>query len=282
LLAGGAYAVWNRAGRADLSVGSKDFTESVLLAEIFAQACEARGLKVERRYELGGNLAHDSLVAGRIDVYPEYTGTSLMAILKHQPSTDARAVYEQVKREYAERFDVEVGPPLGFEDTFAVLVRGDDARRLNLKTVSDAAVHAPEWRAGFGQDFMSRADGYEGFARAYGLRFAGRPREMDLSLSYRALAGHEVDVIAGNSTDGMIATLGLVQLEDDRHYFPPYEAVLLARRDTLERLPAAREVLRKLAGSISTEEMRRLNYEVDGEKRAADAVVREWLRSKGL
>ncbi len=282
VLAGGTFALLNRAGRADIAVGSKDFTESVLLAEIFAQACEARGLKVERRYELGGNLAHDSLVAGRIDIYPEYTGTSLMAILKHPPSTDARAVYEQVKREYAERFDVEVGPPLGFEDTFAVLVRGDDARRLNLKTVSDAAAHAPEWRAGFGQDFMSRADGYEGFARAYGLRFNGRPREMDLSLSYRALADREVDVIAGNSTDGMIATLGLVQLEDDRHYFPPYEAVLLARRDTLERLPAAREVLQRLAGSITTEEMRKLNYEVDGRKRAAADVVREWLRAKGL
>jgi osmoprotectant transport system permease protein len=282
VLAGGAFALWNRAGRADLAVGSKDFTESVVLAEVFAQALEARGLKVERRYELGGNLAHDSLVAGRIDAYPEYTGTSLMAILKHPPSTDARAVYEQVKREYAARFDVEVGPPLGFEDTFAVLVRGEDARRLNLKTVSDAAPHAPELRAGFGQDFMSRADGYEGFARAYGLRFASRPREMDLSLSYRALADGGVDIIAGNSTDGMIATLGLVQLEDDRHYFPPYEAVLLARRDTLERLPQAREVLQRLAGSISTEEMRRLNYEVDGKKRAAADVVREWLRAKGL
>jgi osmoprotectant transport system permease protein len=282
VLAGGAFALWNRAGRADISVGSKDFTESIVLAEVFAQALEARGLKVERRYELGGNLAHDSLVAGRIDAYPEYTGTSLMAILKHPPSTEARAVYEQVKREYAARFDVEVGPPLGFEDTFAVLVRSADAGRLNLKTVSDAAVHAPRWRAGFGQDFMSRADGYEGFARAYGLRFAGRPREMDLSLSYRALASGEVDVIAGNSTDGMIATLGLTQLEDDRHYFPPYEAVLLARRDTLERLPRAREVLQKLAGSISTEEMRRLNYEVDGKKRAAADVVREWLRAKGL
>ncbi|MDT7688568.1 MAG: osmoprotectant transport system substrate-binding protein opuBD [Acidobacteriota bacterium] len=282
VLAGAAFALWSRAGRADIAVGSKDFTESVILAEIFAQSLEARGLKVERRYELGGNLAHDSLVASKVDAYPEYTGTSLMAILKHPPGTDARAVYEQVKSEYATRFDVEVGPPLGFEDTFAVLVRSDDARRLNLKTVSDAVPHAPEWKAGFGQDFMSRADGYEGFARAYGLRFSGRPREMDLSLSYRALASGEVDIIAGNSTDGMIATLGLTQLEDDRHYFPPYEAVMLLRRDTLERLPQVREVLQRLAGAISTEEMRRLNYEVDGKKRAAADVVREWRQSKGL
>lgn len=282
VLAGAAFALWSRASRADVKVGSKDFTESIILAEIFAQGLEARGLTIERRYELGGNLAHGALVAGEVDVYPEYTGTSLMDILKHPPATDARAVYERVKADYAARFDVEVGPPLGFEDTFAILVRGDDARRLNLKTVSDAAAHARGWRAGFGQDFMSRADGYEGFARAYGLQFAGRPREMDLSLSYRALAEGQVDVIAGNSTDGMIATLGLTQLADDRHYFPPYEAVLLTRRDALERLPAAREVLQRLAGSISTDEMRRLNYEVDGNKRAPADVVREWRRAKGL
>jgi osmoprotectant transport system permease protein len=282
ILAGVGFALWNRSAKADVRVGSKDFTESIILAEIYAQGLEARGLKVERRYELGGNLAHDALVAGEVDAYPEYTGTSLMSILKRPPMTDARAVYELVKSEYAARFDAEVGPPLGFEDTFAILVRADDARRLNLKNISDAAAHAPGLRAGFGQDFMSRPDGYEGFARAYGLRFNGRPREMDLSLSYRALAEGQVDIIAGNSTDGMIAALGLTQLEDDRHYFPPYEAVLLLRRDALERLPAAREVLQKLAGSISTEEMRRLNYEVDGNKRAAAEVVREWRRAKGL
>jgi osmoprotectant transport system permease protein len=282
VLTGAGFALWRWSAKADVRVGSKDFTESVILAEIYAQGLEARGLKVERRYELGGNLAHDALVAGEVDVYPEYTGTSLMSILKHPPSTDARAVYELVKSDYAARFDVEVGPPLGFEDTFAVLVRGDDARRLNLKNISDVTSHAPRMRAGFGQDFMSRPDGYAGFARAYGLQFDGRPREMDLSLSYRALAEGQVDVIAGNSTDGMIATLGLTQLEDDRHYFPPYEAVLLLRRDALERLPAAREVLQKLAGSISTEEMRRLNYEVDGNKRPAADVVREWRQSKGL
>src|SRR2546421_1009483 len=282
IAAGLALAAWRSAARADVVVGSKDFTESVILAELVSQMLEARGLKVERRYELGGNLTHDSLVAGRIDAYPEYTGTSLMTILKHPPSTDARAVYEQVKREYAERFDVEVSPPLGFEDTFAILVRSTDARRLNLKTISDVTTYAPKWRAGFGQDFMSRKDGYEGFARAYDLQFAERPREMDLSLSYRALADRGVDIIAGNSTDGMIATLGLTQLEDDRHYFPPYEAVILARRDTLARLPQMREVIQKLAGAISTDEMRRLNFEVDGEKRAAADVVREWRQSKGL
>ncbi|HYE13599.1 MAG TPA: ABC transporter permease/substrate-binding protein, partial [Pyrinomonadaceae bacterium] len=259
VMAFGAYALLRRGGGGGgerAVVGSKDFTESIILAEMLAQMLEERGVRVERRFELGGNLAHDSLVSGRIDFYPEYTGTSFTAILKHAPLTDPRAVYEQVRREYAERFNVEASAPLGFSNDFAILVRGDDARRLGIKTVSEAAAHAPKWRAGFGQDFMSRADGYEGFARAYGLRFAARPREMDLSLSYRALAEREVDVIAGNSTDGMIATLGLAQLEDDRHYFPPYEAVLVVRRDALERLPRAREVLQRLAGSISTEEMR--------------------------
>ena len=192
-------------------------------------------------------------------------------------NTDARAVYETVKRDYAEKFDVEVSPPLGYENTFAILVRGLDARRLNLKTISDAVPHAREWRAGFGQDFMSRADGYPGFARAYNLQFAAAPREMDLSLTYRALAAGQVDLIAGNSTDGLINALDLFQLEDDRHYFPPYEAVILIRRDTLARVPAANDVLRLLGGKLSTEEIRRMNYEVDGNHRDKREVAREWI-----
>jgi glycine betaine/choline ABC-type transport system substrate-binding protein len=261
-------------------VGSKDFTESVILAEIVAQELEARGLQVERQFELGGNLCHDALVAGRIDFYPEYTGTSYTAILKHPPMTDTRAVYEQVKREYAEKFNVEVSAPLGFSNDFAILVRGADARRLNLKTISEAAPQAREWRAGFGQDFMSRADGYPGFSRAYGLEFKEPPREMDLSLTYRALSTGQVDLIAGNSTDGLIAALDLFQLADDRHYFPPYEAVILLRRDALARSPVVREVLESLRNAISTEEMRRLNYEVDGNKRTPKEVVSQWLKNK--
>jgi osmoprotectant transport system permease protein len=258
-------------------VGSKDFTESVILAELVAQLLEARGLSVERRFELGGNLAHDALVSGQIDLYPEYTGTSYTAILHHQPITDPRAVYEQVKREYADNFRVAVSDPLGFSNDFAILVRGADARRLNLKSISDVAVHAREMRAGFGQDFMSRADGYPGFSRAYGLKFSEQPREMDLSLTYRALASGQVDLIAGNSTDGLIAALDLVQLEDDRHYFPPYEAVILARQDTLARTPDVAEALAHLRNAISTDEMRRLNYEVDGKKRDPKQVVGEWI-----
>ena len=266
---------------ARVSIGSKDFTESALLAEIAAQMLEARGVSVERRFELGGNLPHEAMVSGTLDLYPEYTGTSYTAILHHAPIGDPRAVYDQVKQEYASKFNVEVSPPLGFENTFAILVRGEEARRLNLKTISDAAPHASRWRAGFGQDFMSRADGYPGFSKMYGLKFA-EVREMDLSLTYIALSTRQVNLIAGNSTEGRIATLDLFQLADDRRYFPPYEAVYLVRQDSVTRVPALREVLTKLANAISTEEMRRLNYEIDGNKRDPKEVVREWLGGRGL
>ena len=269
------------AGVARVSVGSKDFTESALLAEIAAQMLEKRGVSVERRFELGGNLPHEALVNGTLDLYPEYTGTSYTAILHHTPISDPRAVYEQVKQEYASKFNIEVSQPLGFENTFAMLVRGEDARRLNLKTISDAAPQAPRWRAGFGQDFMSRADGYPGFSKAYGLKFA-EVREMDLSLTYIALSSRQVDLVAGNSTEGRIATLDLFQLADDQHYFPPYEAVYLVRQDSLTRVPALQEVLAKLANGISTDEMRRLNYEIDGNKRDPKGVVKEWLAKRGL
>ena len=282
LVIAGATFLWgsSRTNRADkVVVGSKDFTESALLAEIVAQMLEARGVSVERRFELGGNLPHEALVAGTLDLYPEYTGTSYTAILHHKPITDPRAVYTQVKQEYADNFHVEVSPPLGFDNTFAILIRGADAQKLNLKTISDAASHTNAWRAGFGQDFMSRADGFPGFSQAYGLKFA-EVREMDLSLTYIALSSRQVDLIAGNSTEGRIATLDLFQLADDRHYFPPYEAVYLVRQDTLARVPALREVLDKLANAISTDEMRRLNYEIDGNRRDPKEVVREWIGGK--
>ncbi len=263
-------------------VGSKDFTESAILGEIAAQMLEARGVIVERKFELGGNLPHEGLLASQIDIYPEYSGTAYTAILKHAPITDPRAVYDQVKQEYAEKFKIALSEPLGFDNTFAILVRGAEARRLKLKTISDAAPYVRNWRAGFGQDFMSRADGYPGFVKAYGLKFADQPREMDLSLTYIALSSGKVDLIAGNSTEGRIAALDLVQLEDDSHYFPPYEGVYLVRNDSLSRVPALNEVLGKLAHAISTEEMRQLNYEVDANKRGQAEVVREWLKRKGF
>ena len=278
----GGFGFWlARSKPSGVAIGSKDFTESALLAEIVAQMLEARGVSVERRFELGGNLPHEALVAGTLDLYPEYTGTSFTAILHHAPITDPRTVYEQVKQEYADKFKIAVSQPLGFENTFAILVRGDEARRLNLKTISDAVPQSPRWRAGFGQDFMSRADGYPGFSKTYGLKFS-EVREMDLSLTYIALSSRQVDLIAANSTEGRIATLDLFQLADDRHYFPPYEAVYLVRQDSLTRVPALPEVLAKLANALSTDEMRRLNYEIDGEKRDPKEVVKEWLKGKGF
>ena len=261
-------------------VGSKDFTEQVILAEMIAQTLEANGVEVEREFELGGDLCHRAMLEGNMDVYVEYTGTAYTAILKHDPLTDPREVYDQVKQEYKTLFDIEALEPLGFNNTFAILVRGDDARRLGLKTISDASRYAPTWGAGFGQDFMSRQDGYPGFARTYGLRFARPPLEMDLALTYRALAAGQVDLIAGNSTDGLIDKLDLTRLEDDRRYFPPYEAVPLARRASLERYPQLGEAIKSLAGRLTDAEMRRLNYAVDGEHRDVKDVVREFLSQR--
>jgi len=260
-------------------VGSKDFTESVILAEILAQMLEAKGVSVERNFELSGNLAHDALLSKQMDVYPEYTGTAFTAILKHQPITDAAEVYQQTKVEYAEKFDLAVSLPLGFSNDFAILVRGDVARNNNLKTISDAVPLSKDWQAGFGQDFMSRQDGYAGFSKTYNFNFKQQPREMDLALTYRALASNAVDIIAGNSTDGLIATLDLFQLADDKNFFPPYQAVFIARNDKTDTL---RETFQQLNNAISTDDMRRLNYEVDGSKRAPKDVADNWLKQKGF
>ncbi len=261
-------------------IGSKDFTEQVILGELVAQVIEAKtGLAVERQFELAGDLCHRGLLAGNIDAYVEYTGTAFTSILKHEPLTDPRAVYDQVSRDYREKFNLEWLAPFGFENTFAILVRGEAARRLGLKTVADVSRHAREWRAGFGQDFMSREDGYKGFARAYDLKFRGPPVEMDLSLTYQALANNQVDLIAGNSTDGLIDKLDLYQLEDNRRYFPPYEAAAVVRQETLARYPEVRDAINSLAGRLTGAEMRRLNYAVDGEHRSVREVVREFLGS---
>ena len=262
-----------------IRVGSKDFTESVILAEILAQILEKKGINVERQLELGGNLAHDALLSNNLDVYPEYTGTAYTAILKHQPITDTEKVYAATKREYAETFDLQLSPPLGFSNDFAILVRGDVARQNNLQTISDAVPLSKNWQAGFGQDFMSRADGYAGFAETYNFNFTKQPHEMDLSLTYRALQSGELDIIAGNSTDGLIAALDLFQLSDDKKFFPPYQAVFIARNDKTEIL---RDVFEKLKDAISTEEMRKLNYAVDGEKRQPRDVAVEWIAGKNF
>ena len=265
-------------------VGSKNFTEQIVLAELFAQQIEAHStLHVERRVNLGGTLlCHDALVAGKIDLYPEYTGTALTAVLKEPPQSDPAAVFHRVQDQYRARFGVEVMAPLGFNNTFAMVVRGDDAAKLHLRTISDIGMIAPKWRAGFGYEFMERPDGYRGWVAAYGLHFSGEPRILDLGLLYRALADRQVDLVAGNSTDGLITALGMVALEDDRRYFPPYEAVPLVRRAMLDKHPEASAALSQLSGKISEEEMRRMNYAVDGEHRDPAEVVREFRKAKNL
>ncbi len=278
----GLAILYPRAEGGKIAVGAKDFTEQIILGELLAQLIEERtALATERRFDLGGSLAHEALMAGEIDLYVEYTGTALLAILKDTPRTDPQEVYRRVRSEYERRFGLIWTEPLGFNNTFAILVRGEDAQELGLRRVSDAARVAPQWRAGFGQDFMSRPDGYPGFARTYGFHFE-ETREMDLSLTYRALAEKQVDLIAGNSTDGLIAHYGLFQLEDDRRFFPPYDAVPVVRQGILRRYPEVGAVLRQLGGILSVEEMRDLNFQVDGRKRRPKEVVREFLLRKSL
>jgi osmoprotectant transport system substrate-binding protein len=270
--------------RNTIVVGSKNFSEQALLGEILAQHIESRTrLPVTRRFYLAGSyICQQALLAGRIDTYVEYTGTALTAILHDPIAKDPSAVFGRVKSEYQRRFELEVLPSLGFNNTFAIVIRGEDARRLSLKTISDATAHAPQWRAGFGYEFMERPDGYEGLARVYGLRFAEAPRILDLGLLYRALLEKQVDLVAGNSTDGLLSARDLMILEDDKHYFPPYEAVPVVRGETVTRHPEVRAAIAELAGKISDEEMRKMNFAVDGQHRDASEVAREFLHAKGL
>lgn len=265
-------------------VGSKNFTESFILGELIAQQLEQHThLKVERRFYLAGTyICQQAMLAGRIDIYPEYTGTALTAILKQKSAGSREQVYQQVKQEYENRYQLTLGPSLGFNDTFAMEIRGEDARRLNVKTLSQAAAFVPHWRAGFGYEFMERPDGYPGLAAAYGLHFAEKPRIMDLGLLTRALKDHQIDFAGGNATDGLIPALDLFVLEDDRHYFPPYEAVPIIREQTVQQHPEVAHALDALADKISDSEMQRMNYAVDGQHRDTQEVVREFLRRKNL
>ncbi|HTB95685.1 MAG TPA: glycine betaine ABC transporter substrate-binding protein [Terracidiphilus sp.] len=265
-------------------IGAKNFTEQVVLGELLAQEIEAKThLKVERRFYLAGSyICQQALVAGRIDGYVEYTGTALTAILKQPLDRDPASVLNTVERLYASRFQARVGPPLGFENTFAMVVRGDDAQQLHIRTLSESARYTPHWRLGVGYEFEQRPDGLHGLSAAYGLKFAEPPRTMDLGLLYRALSAHQVDMIAANSTDGPIQAFGLKVLEDDRHYFPPYQAVPLMREDALRRWPQMQQALDALAGKVSADDMRAMNEAVDGEHRDPADVVGDFRRSKGL
>jgi len=279
-----AVTVWAgraTAGRAHLVVGSKNFTEQVVLGELMAQAIERQsGLTVERRLNLGGTtIAHEAMLSGGIDVYVEYTGTSLTAIFNEPPSANAEQVFATVRDRYA-ALGLTLLPRLGFNNTFAILVRGDAARRLGMKAISDVAAQSA-WKAGFGYEFLERPDGFQGLSAAYGLQFAQPPRVMDLNLIYRALAAGEIDVTAGDATSGLIDALGLTVLDDDRRYFPVYDAAPVARASVMLQYPAAAAALRSLAGRISAADMRQLNLAVDGDKQDPAAVVRTFLDKIG-
>ncbi len=266
-------------GERRIRIGSKNFTEQVLLGEMAAQALEAKGVRVDRRLDLGGTfVCHRALLAGELDLYPEYTGTAFTAILQQKPISDPARVRTEVAQEYARRFGLVWTAPLGFENTFAIVMRSAQASALGITKISDLARH-PELRPGFGYEFVERADGFAGLAAAYGLKFANRPAEMDLGLLYAALAQEKVDVVAGNSTDGLIAALRLTVLDDDRRYFPPYEAAFVAR-DEAWKDPAVRRGIERLAGAISPEAMRAMNAAVDRDKRRPEDVAREFLASR--
>ncbi len=267
-----------------ITVGSKNFTENILLAELVAQHIEARtDLTVVRRLNLGGSfLCHEAMRAGEIDIYPEYTGTALTAILKLPVDQDADSVLGTVSQAYREKFQVEWMPPFGFNNTFAIVVRGEEAVQRDLSTITGLAAVSPGLTIGFGFEFMERQDGYQGMVSAYGLTFAREPKTMDLGLVYRALRDGQIDVAVGNSTDGLIAALKLRILQDDKKFFPPYDAAAIVRTDTLTKNPELRHVLSQLGGLLTEEEMQILNHQVDGEHQPVAKVVEELRTKKGL
>ena len=266
-------------GPRPIVVGSKNFTEQLILGEILAQQLERKlGQKVERKLNLGGTLlAHQALVSGEIDVYPEYTGTALTAVLKLPPSADPRAVLDEVRSAYEKRWRIDWLAPFGFNNSFAMVVRGEDARRGGLRTISDASKSKRDWRMGAGYEFVERPDGFHGLVKAYGLGIKGQIETMDLGLLYQALEQRKVDMIAASATDGMLSVLDVAVLQDDRRYFPPYEAAPVVRAEALAAHPGMRQALEDLAGRLTDRDMQKLNYELDGKHRALADVAREFL-----
>lgn len=278
----GVFAVLDAHGsrQSAIRIGSKADTEGILLGEIMAQLIEQRThLTVRRRLDLGGTqVCFQALESDAIDLYPEYTGTGLMAILDRPASTDRRQVFSTVRRDFSRRWSLVWLPPLAFNNTYALAIRASTARRLDIRRISDLAGH-PGLRAGFTAEFLARRDGYPGLEKRYGLHFTEAPRSMEAGLMYRALADRAVDVISAYATDGRIEKLGLVVLDDDRHFFPPYQAAPLVRHDTLLAHPELRRVLGVLGGRIDDAEMRRLNAEVDIQGRRPRDVARAFVKT---
>ena len=266
-----------------IRIGAKNFTEQLILGEIMAQLIETKtDLRVERKFDLGGTMiCHGALVNGEIDLYAEYTGTALTAVLKREAVSNPNEAYRIVSEAYVKQFDVQWLPSFGFNNTYAITVRAADAERWQLKTISDLKAHAGELRAGWTSEFSERPDGYPGLCEQYGLKFAS-VRDLDTALMYEAINRNEVDVICAFATDGRIAAYHLQPLEDDRHFFPPYFAAPVIREATLEEHPDLERVLGLLAKKISSETMQRLNSQVDQAKRSPAGVAREFLEQEIL
>jgi len=284
IAAAGAHWVLGCSRERLITVGSKNFTEQVILGEIVAQHVSLRlSERVDRKLNLGGTLlAHQALVKGDLDLYPEYTGTALTAVLKRRLSSDPAAVLAKVKAEYLSRFKILWLDPLGFNNTFAMVIRGEDARKYQIETLSDAATHANGWTLGVGYEFQQRPDGLAGLLRTYKLPLKRSPRTMDLGLLYRALEQKQVNMVAASATDGLLSVLDVKVLKDDKRYFPPYQASLAVRADALAKHPPLKRALEQLSGLFSNEIMRTLNYQVDGKHRPVSEVAMTFLRAAGL
>jgi glycine betaine/choline ABC-type transport system substrate-binding protein len=276
-------AILTRCGpRNHIVVGSKNFTEQLILGEIIAQHIEARTHQpVERKLDLGGTLlAHQALLAGDIDMYPEYTGTAFTNVLKRSGVTDPAVVLEQVRAEYSSGFHLDWMDPLGFDNSFAMTIRGEDARARHLKTLSDAAADPMGFTLGAGYEFLIRPDAYGALNRAYSIKWNAAPKSMDLGLLYQALEQKQVSMGAGNTTDGLLNKLDVTVLQDDKRVFPPYQACIVVRQQALAAYPNLRAILSELSGKISDTEMRNMNYAVDAQHRPARDVAKDFLQSR--
>ena len=271
-------------GKPPLRVGSKNFTEQVVLGEIVAQHLEHRLHRtVQRSLNLGGTLlAHQALLSGQIDLYPEYTGTALVAVLKDPVAYDPAAVLARVRSEYEQRFHAEWLDPLGIDDTFAMVISGPQARAQHLETLTDASKIPEPWMLGVGYEFEQRADGLPALEKTYRLRWKAAPKTMDLGLLYKAMEQGQVTMIAANATDGMLSKMDLTVLRDDQHAFPPYQVCVVARQDALNQTPGLREALLELSGKLTNQQMQNLNFQVDAQHRAVAQVAGDFLRQSGL
>ena len=266
-----------------VTIGSMYFTESKLLAEMEAQLIEKNtDVAVERKFNMDGSpICFQAIKSGQIDLYPEYTGTALMTLLKLPVDNDPDSVYKTVSDEFEKQFQLSWLDPLGFNNTYAVAVTQDYAQKNNLKTVSDLVPLSKDLVFGGEHQFFDRNDGYDGLVKAYGLTFKTTSK-MDVSLKYQAVSQNKIQATDAFTTDGQLKALKLVCLEDDKKFFPPYYAAPVVRDDTLKKYPEIKDVLNKLGGQIDETTMQDLNYKVDNEKQSIESVASDFLKSKGL